>query len=41
MMFLLFARLGRGEYLIGLRASVEYHGVSSAQGMEKHGENKR
>jgi hypothetical protein len=29
MLFLLFARLGRGEYLIGLRASVEYYGVSS------------
>jgi len=36
MLFSLFARLGRREYLIGLRASVEYYGVSSAQDKGKN-----
>jgi hypothetical protein len=39
MLFLLFARLGRGEYLIGcLRASVEYYGVSSRRTGKNMGE---
>jgi hypothetical protein len=34
---LLFARLGSGEYLIGLRAFVEYYRCFFFGGMGKHG----